>query len=216
MIKENTRKILNILIVALTVTGTIIMFQNRPSATGLTASGFHNLKFFTVLSNELAGLTALVQLIFDIRKTKTVKPLFYLKLMSAAATGITFLVVIGFLGPLYGHSKMYQGSNLCFHLLVPLLCMAEFMLYDHDGLLTFKSTLTAMLPPIVYGLAYIINILTNGIGAWPESNDWYGFLNWGPAAGAVIFIAVILFTWGISLLLMLFNRLAGKRTRPGK
>ena len=214
MIKENTRKILNILIVALTIIGTIVMFQNRASATGLTASGFRNLKFFTVLSNELAGLTALAQLIFDIRKTKTVKPLFYLKLMSAAATGITFLVVIGFLGPLYGHSNMYQGSNLYFHLLVPLLCMAEFMLYDHDGLLTFKSTLTAMLPPIVYGLAYIINILINGIVVWPESNDWYGFLNWGPVVGAVIFIAVILFTWGLSLLLSLCNRLAGKRTRP--
>ena len=36
--------ILNIIIIALGVIGTIIMLQNRPSETGLTASGAENLR----------------------------------------------------------------------------------------------------------------------------------------------------------------------------
>lgn len=201
---ENTEKhvkpriILNLVITILVIVGVIVMINSKSNATGLTDSGWANLKFYTVLSNIFAGIIALCQLISDIRKKGY---LTVLKLTSATAVALTFIVVAGFFGPLYGWLKLYQGSNLFFHLIVPVLCVIEFIICSEGKRITLKHRLIASLSTVVYGLAYLVNILINGVGTWPESNDWYGFLNWGYAAGLIIFAGIIIVSFGIASLL---------------
>ena len=186
---------MNIVIVLLVITGVIIMINSKASATGLTESGWANLKFYTVLSNVFAGMVDLAQIIMDLTGRRYLK---VLKLSSAAAVALTFLVIAGFFGPLYGWLKLYQGSNLLFHLIVPVLCVIEFIFSGDDTELGMRHCIIASLSTVIYGFAYLINILINGKGVWPESNDWYGFLNWGFGTGLVIFAGIIAVNFGIA------------------
>ncbi|MCR5595440.1 MAG: hypothetical protein K6G12_06305 [Lachnospiraceae bacterium] len=186
------------MIIVLTIIGVIVMVFNKVSATGLTATGFENLKFYTVLSNVFSGIVAVVQSFFD-RQNK--RYLSTLKLTAASAVSLTLIVVGGFFGPLYGWSNFYHGSNIFFHLIVPLLCMAEYLAARHEHKTGLKQCIIASSTTTVYGIAYVVNIAVNGIGTWPESNDWYGFLNWGYAMGAVIFAGIVFVNFLIACLL---------------
>lgn len=81
----------------------------------------------------------------------------------------------------------------------------------------FKYTVLSGLPALVYGAFYLANVLINGIGKWPDTNDWYGFLNWGYPVGIVIFAAIVLMDFGMAVLLrglnILINRGAQNDTR---
>lgn len=188
--------ILNILIIIEAVIGTVLMLFFRDGDALLASSGVENLKYFTVLSNEFCGLVAVWALIRTVRRKA---PPMLLKLTAAAAVGLTFLTVAGFLGPLYGHRFMYKNANLFFHLILPLTAMAEYVLLPAPkGGVPFKWTFVTMIPVFLYGTVYLMNILVNGTGVWPHTNDFYGFMNWGLAAGLVIFAGIMLAVWGIA------------------
>ena len=203
--------ILNLIIIALGVIGTIIMLQDRPSETGLTASGAENLKYFTVLSNEFCGIVSIIWLVLYIcdwsqGTVKVRRWMTVLKYMAVTAVGLTFLVIAAFLGPIYGHAMLYKNSNLYFHLLLPVVAMIEFAFFDTgERKLPFKNTFLTVIPTLVYGMAYLVNLLVNGVGEWPDTNDWYGFVNWGLPVGLGIFAGIIVATWGIACVLRLVN-----------
>ncbi len=199
--------ILNICIVIFTGIGTYLMWVNTDSDAGLMSSGFANLKYFTVLSNLFCGIVAVIYLIFRLRsKELSILP----KLMAASATGLTFLIIAAFLQPLYPDLNLYERGNLYFHLIVPLLSMAEFFIIKTREKIPFKYTLYSAALALAYGTYYLVNILINGIGEWPDTNDWYGFLNWGFPIGIAIFAFVVLMDFGIACLLRSMNNLIGK------
>jgi hypothetical protein len=205
MNRERNRRIafiLNLLVIAFAVTGTILMLFFRGNDEELLADGIENYKYFTVLSNELCGIISVVSLVCSLRGRR--QPMLA-KLMAAAAVGLTFLVIIGFLGPLYGLLKMYRSANFFFHLILPLTAMAEFVLCPGDAAepvtIPFWWTFLTMIPVAVYGAFYLGNCLINGIGEWPHTNDFYGFLNWGLPVGLVIFAGIMLAIWGIACVL---------------
>ncbi|MBO4749602.1 MAG: hypothetical protein J5546_04740 [Lachnospiraceae bacterium] len=192
---------LNILMVICLVIGLVIMVMRNGTDKELVASkGLENLKFYTVLSNIFCGGVAAV---FLLLRGKTKGWLVTLKLAAAASVAVTFLVVAGFLGPLYGHRYMYLGSNFFFHLTLPLLGMIEFCLLEET--ISFKKTLLASVPTVIYGFVYLMNILINGKGEWPNTNDWYGFFNWGLGVALIIYAAIVLISWGIACLLRFIN-----------
>lgn len=197
----------NICIVIFTGIGTYLMWSNTDSGSGLMASGFANLKYFTVLSNLFCGAVALIRLIFFALSAKfSVLP----KLMAASATGLTFLIIAAFLQPLYPELNLYERGNLYFHLIVPLFVMAEFLIIKTREKIPFKYTLYSAALALAYGTYYLVNILINGIGEWPDTNDWYGFLNWGFPIGIAIFAFVVLMDFGIACLLRFLNNLINK------
>lgn len=205
MNRERNRRIafiLNLLVIAFAVTGTILMLFFRGNDEELLADGIENYKYFTVLSNEICGIIAVVSLVCSLRGRR--QPMLA-KLLAAAAVGLTFLVIIGFLGPLYGLLKMYRGANFFFHLILPLTAMAEFVLCPGDAAepvtIPFWWTFLTMIPVAVYGAFYLGNCLINGFGEWPHTNDFYGFLNWGLPVGLVIFAGIMLAIWGIACVL---------------
>ena len=207
--ERRIRIISDLIIVGLMLTGLVLMLTNKDSGTGLTADGIENLKFYTVLSNLFCGITALVCLIYRAvtRKDELPSVLLFLKLASAAAVGLTFLVIAAFLGPIYGHLLLYRGSNLVFHLLEPLAGMADLCtIRTSPQKIPFWWTLAASIPTVIYGGTYLINILINGVGTWPEGNDWYGFLNWGMPVGIGIFAGITVSTFVMALILRAINK----------
>jgi len=207
MKNENTKKkikfCIEVLIVVLTAIGSAIMFTNTDTTTGLTDAGLSNLKYFTVLSNLFCGIVYFVDLILYLTVKKNVH--FMLKYFVVSAVGLTFAVVAFFLQPLYFGMNLYKDGNLFFHLLVPVTAMIEFMFFEgENGKIPFNNTLIPAVFTLVYGAIYLVNNLINGTGTWPDTNDWYGFLNWGLFVGILIFAAVVLLNWGIACLLRFF------------
>ena len=179
--------IIDTLIVICVAYGTWLMLTRGDDGTGLISSGLENLKYYTVLSNLFCGIVALAELVAHIsRKSKF--DFTMLKFMAATVTGLTAVIIAAFLQPTYPNLNMYQGSNLWFHLIVPVIAVAECVFTsDAAAMLSFGRTMLTMIPSAVYGLFYALNILFRGIGTWPDTNDWYGFLNWGWTIGIVIF-----------------------------
>lgn len=203
--------ILNILVIAFAVIGTVLMLFPYSENEEFLTHGFGNLKYFTVLSNECCGIIAVVCLVCTLHGCR--QPMLA-KFLAAAAVGLTFLTIVAFLGPMYGFLRMFRGANFFFHLILPLTAMAEFVVYvegpadaaDENGEaavaafseVPFRWTLYSMIPVAVYGSVYLGNCLINGVGQWPHSNDFYGFLNWGLPIGLVIFGVIMLAIWGIA------------------
>ncbi|MCR5291958.1 MAG: hypothetical protein K6E28_03585 [Eubacterium sp.] len=204
--------ILNFIIVVFGIIGTFIMFTFKGSGTGLTSSGIQNFKFFTVLSNELCVLIALAYIVFRFMKKSFPVAL---KLMATAAVGLTFIVVAAFLAPIYPDLNLYEGGNLWFHLIIPLTSMIEFLILENpdDKKIPFRYTFYSASFALIYGLGYLINILINGVGQWPDTNDWYGFLNWGYPIGICIFAFIVFMNWLIAVILRILNIVVSKRLK---
>lgn len=119
-----------------------------------------------------------------------------LKYAATVSVGITFLTVVVFLGPLYGYPEMFSGPNLWLHLVVPVAALVESFLLCKT-VFSARDNVLALVPVVIYGTGYILNNVINGIGEWPDTNDWYSFLLWGYPVGIVIFVVICLVGWAI-------------------
>ena len=196
-------RIFNLAIFGMTVLGYLISVI-FPQENRLPSKGLMGLRYFTTLSNFFAGAVALIVLIYLIRnKEKIGLPvaLARLKLMSAAAVMVTFLVVIAFLGPVYGFEKLYAGSNFFYHLVIPLAALVDYCFAEKIEKNPFRDTLFAAIPVLLYGTVYLSNIAINGVGVWPDTNDWYGFTTWGIPMSFVIFGMITLISWIMAVIM---------------
>ncbi len=195
--REKISDALNVIIICLAGAGVGRMIDHKDDAGVLMASGLENLKYFTVLSNIFCLIVAIIFIVLSLMRKKC--PII-LKLISVSGVALTFAIVAFFLAPMYPDLNMYEGTNRFFHLIVPIVAMIEFIMYEQERKMPFKYTFFAAIPSLIYGNFYLANCLINGIGEWPETNDWYGFLNWGYPVGMVIFAGVVLANWGIACL----------------
>ncbi|MBQ6441983.1 MAG: hypothetical protein IJJ13_05260 [Lachnospiraceae bacterium] len=210
MKRSNTAAItFNAAIFGMTVFGYLISVffpqQNR-----LPATGALGLRYFTTLSNFFAGAVALITLIYLIRhREKTGLPvaLARLKLISASSVMVTFFVVVAFLGPVYGFEKLYAGSNFFFHLVIPLAAMADYCFAEKVENNPFRDTAFATIPVLLYGAGYLTNIAINGVGVWPDTNDWYGFTTWGMPMAFVIFGGITFISWIMAVIMRGIHRI---------
>ena len=199
--------ILNLIIVIFTVTGIILMLTSEAEEGALQSSGIENFKFYTVLTNVFCGIIASVFLVFKILKKDTEK-IRALKLAAVVGVAITFAVVAFMFGPLYGFLQFYKRGNLYFHLLLPVTAMIEFIVVRRKKM-PFRYAVYAAVPTLIYAIGYLLNILINGIGgAWPDTNDFYGFLNWGWPVGIAIFTGIPLTAFGVACI---FRAISNKR-----
>ena len=209
--RKKTVVILNVILIILMSIGLFLMFskhaQRSPEA--FIERGFRNFRYFTILSNVYSGLVAIAYVVLLICKGKAKDGtlMSILKLTSSAAVGVTFTVVIIFLGPLYGFGRMYAGSNLIFHLIMPLAAMAEFVIFPafesgKENAFSFKKCLYAGIPVVLYGTGYLINNIVSGTnGSGQNPNDFYGFLRWGYPVGILIFVVIVFIAVGIACFL---------------
>lgn len=206
--------IFNIAIFGMTVFGYLISVF-FPQHNRLDVSGLSGLRFFTTLSNFFAGAVALIVLIYLIRNKEDMSlpvGLARLKLMSASAVMVTFLVVVAFLGPVYGFDKLYAGSNFFFHLVIPLAAFVDYCFVEKSEKNPFRDTAFAIIPVLLYGVFYLTNIAINGVGEWPDTNDWYGFTTWGMPMAFVIFGVITLISWILAVVMRAIHQLLRQRT----
>lgn len=207
--RQTSEILFNLVIVILAVTGIILMLTSEAEEGALQSSGLENFKFYTVLSNVFCGIVALINFIFIFAKKGTDK-MAALKLAAVCGVAITFAVVAFMFGPLYGFPNFYKRGNLFFHLLLPVTAMAEFIFVKRKKI-PFKYTVFAAIPTLLYAIGYLLNILINGIGGpWPDTNDFYGFLNWGWPAGICIFTGIPLMAFAVACLFRLISNKRGE------
>jgi len=204
MDRNKLRKLVNFFLVIAVVGSWISIFV---SASGtLMQNGINSLKYFTVLSNLFEGAASIVWLVSSGKNGGRASSLAErLKYIAAAAVGLTCAVVLTFLGPLYGYPAMFAGGSLFMHLLTPLIAIAE-IIFLSDVEYTRKDNRLVMLSPIIYGVFYLGNNLINGIGEWPDTNDWYLFLAWGYPVGILIFAVICVVTWLLGLMMRKLHR----------
>ena len=196
----------------------VLRFSENGAPVGLADGSLELLKYFTVLSNLLLGIASLLyaaglQLKLCGVLRRVPRAVRILKYMAVAAVGLTFATVLCFIGPRTGFRGSYKGANLWYHLILPLLAMLDYLLWDREGKLRFKHTFLCLILPVAYGACYLGNLIKNGYGGHGHPNDWYGFAEPGPAGVPLVIAGLILASWLIGLLLSL-PRL--RRVRKGE
>lgn len=209
--------VFNILIFALMVIASIIMFTGfkfMEAEPLLESTKIGMLKFFTVDSNILMGI---VSLIFAINQIKILKgkkeeistKLIVFKMASTVAVGVTFVTVIGYLGPISkgGIPSLLKNSNLFLHLIIPVLSMLDFAFFERTSKIKFRYTLYGILPTLVYGVLYVINLLIHmENGKVSPIYDWYWFVQGGMWQAAIVIPIMLLMTYIITIILWRINK----------
>ena len=203
MNRNRIRKSIN-LFLAITVFGSWAALFISASGT-LMHNGINSLKYFTTLSNLFEGIASVVWLDSVRKYGKASDYAELLKYIAAASVGLTCVTVMVFLGPLYGYPEMLKGPSFFLHLLTPVVAIAE-MIFLADTGFTRKDNRLVVIPPLVYGIVYLGNIALNGIGEWPDTNDWYLFLTWGFPVGILIFAVICAVTWLLGLAMRKLHR----------
>ncbi len=191
---------LNIFIGIMSFASWIYMTFFSKSGSELASNGWESLKYFTVLSNLLNGFVCLLYSYKTLHHSESVM-LKKLKLVATSCIGLTFVTVFVFLGPLFGYDKMFQGANFWMHLILPILSFISFIVLERGIHLSFQNTYLIFIPVGIYEIVYLTNNLVNGIGVWPDTNDFYGFLTWGYGIGLLIAVIILFATWMISVIL---------------
>ena len=208
--------IINIIIVLMVVIASIIMFTGYKFMDGeilLESSKLGMFKFFTVDSNLFMGIVSILFVIEEIRLLKgeidsIPTSIYILKLMATTGVTLTFLVVFIYLTPLTGSLYlMITNSNLFFHLLIPILSIITFILFEKTNKIEYKYSFYGLIIVIIYALYYSINVLLhmeNGIIS--KEYDWYYFVQNGVWITIIIAIMILIISYTISFLLWKLNK----------
>lgn len=138
--------------------------QERKWSTDVLKQAF---RFFTVQSNTLCAVSALLMCIFPAARWA-----WTLKYVGTAAVTVTMLTVLLFLGPIYGYKRLLSGSDLFMHLINPVLALVSFCVFERRGM-GFGTAMLGMLPVVLYGALYSWKVLLTA----PERRweDFYCF-----------------------------------------
>ena len=180
-----------------------------------TAANLSAFKYYTVDSNALGGLVALVYIFYEIalakgKITRIPKLLHLFRLAATTGLTLTMLVTAFFLIPQFGENWaiLYMDNNFFFHLTVPLLSIITFIFFEPDTKdISLKDSVFGTITMLLYGIAYTINIIAHLDNGHPiKDYDWYGFLGDKLTNALIAIPAMLLITWGISLALWWGNR----------
>ncbi len=217
MSKYKISLILNIIIVIMVIGASIMMFNGfrfMPGEIILESNKLGMFKFFTVDSNLFMGIISLLFAIFEIRLLKgNIKEIprymYILKLMATTSVTLTFIVVFAYLGPLVGNiCLMILNSNLFFHLLVPVFSMITFLFFERNNKMLFKYSFYGLIPVIMYGLYYLINVLVHmDNGVVSPVYDFYYFVQNGVWTAIIVVPIMFIISYLISLFLWKFNKI---------
>ena len=206
---------LNCLIFLMAAIGFIfaLVGVNMTGATN-TDSGIIILRMFTVQSNLLMGLAALIMLVFEFGfasgKIGEIPPAVYaIKLALTSGVTLTFFVVLIFLAPNVkeGYFSVFTNTNLFYHLMLPVISIISFLFFENTKTIKFSQTIWGLAHLILYMVFYLVNgFMHVKKGVVEEIYDWYGFLRleiWSIPISAVTLIAMC---YGITCLLWRANK----------
>ena len=205
--------ILNIIIVLLVLLGSIFMFTGfrfmPASDLVLQTSKLGMFKYYTVDSNILVGIVSLFLIIYEYKLInkkidKIPKKIYLLKFMGTAGITLTFLTTLLFLAPQYGFYAMYNNTNLLFHLIVPLLSLISYIVFEkYDN--KYKYSVLGIVPMFIYSIFYTVNIIIH-LDEGTMKYDIYGFLKGDINNAYIVLPSIYLVSLLISVVLIFLNR----------
>ena len=209
--------ILNSIIVVFVLFATICMscgFEFMGHTTSLTAEGINVLQFYTVQSNLIMGIMAAVYVVYDIliiigKIDAIPAAVRLLKLTSTVGVSVTLLTVVLYLTPITGENAatLYMNANLFFHLLVPLLSIVTWLVFERGDNIRFRWLWICILPTLIYGIFYAINAFSHTVeGKVPYRYDWYGFVQGGVGMTILVFACMLAFVYGVTYVLWAINK----------
>ena len=210
--------VLNIMIFILVIISLIIMFTGYKftfvKEPVLDTTKFGIFKFFTIDSNLLMGVVAIIMAHQErkiINGDKKIIPSYYylLKLVSTTAVSLTLIVVVLYLGRITegGLISLLQNGNMFLHLIIPLLSITAFTIFERTNKIKFSYIVCSIIPVLLYGIYYVINVvvhLENGV-VLPKY-DWYYFLQKGINSAYFVAFIILLMTYIIGMILWIINR----------
>ncbi len=177
----------------------------------LDGPNLESLKYYTVDSNILMGVAALVSAVAQQRVLKgkaASVPLSVqlLKLAGTVSVTLTMLVTVFFLGPtigrVYGFFSLFAHSSLFLHLINPVASVLVFLLFERSKGIPLRRTPVAVLPTFLYGIYYVALTLRHVAGDKIEAGyDWYGFFAFGINLWGLVVTVILLLTYGITFAL---------------
>lgn len=205
--------ILNIIIVLLVLLGSIFMFTGfrfmPASDLVLQTSKLGMFKYYTVDSNILVGIVSLILIIYEYKLInkkidKIPKKIYLLKFMGTAGITLTFLTTLLFLAPQYGFYAMYNNTNLLFHLIVPLLSLISYIVFEkYDN--KYKYSVLGIVPMFIYSIFYTVNVIIH-LDEGTMKYDIYGFLKGDINNAYIVLPSIYLVSLLISVVLIFLNR----------
>lgn len=141
--------------------------------------------YFTIQSNIWIGVLCLgcaVVQIVELALKKRIFPdwLHTVKLVFTVAITLTCVVFCAMIAPFM--KNIWSAANILTHVVVPILAIADFFLFDRCGKHTYKKALFATIPPLYYLFFSLIGYFANwNFGG--GKNYPYAFLNYGGSAG---------------------------------
>lgn len=217
--------IINILITSLTLMSSIFMFtgfkfMNGPEPS-LDSAKIGMLKYFTVQSNLFMGI---VSALFSFKEIQLLKgklghislKTYILKLMATTSVSLTFFVVFAYLGPIskYGIKSLLMNSNLFFHLIIPVLSMINFIVFEGKKEIQFQKTFYVIIPTILYEIYYLINVLLHmENGTVSTIYDWYWFVQNGVWTAVIVAPMMIIITYIIGCIIWKLNEFLNKKCK---
>ncbi len=207
--------ILNICLFALEVFA-IAWMMSGLSAGVLSAGRLSTLKYFTVDSNILMGISALIAAVdrgkvLRGKQDEVSAGIYVVKLVGTVGVTLTMLVTIFFLeptmGPVYGFFSLFEKSNFFLHLVNPVLAIIVFLRFEKSMKIAFRHTFTAVIPVVLYGIYYVsetVRHMEDGVIA--KGYDWYGFFFLGIKSAFIVLPILVIITWLISAVLWKLNK----------
>jgi hypothetical protein len=183
------------------------------------------LRFFTVLSNLLCVVYFAVDIAYIINNKGAESPVWLpaLKGITTMAITVTLLVAHFVLGMRFTMANSLSMTLIIMHYAVPILTIADWLLFDPKGLMTFRSPLLWAIGPLCYfAYAMIAARIGNGIGDG-SSRYPYPFmdvdqLGWGTVLLAVL--AMTAFFIGLGYIWVLIDKglakAASRKTKAGR
>ena len=180
----------------------IVLLYFRKDGVWDIENGLKQFRFFTVLSNCLSGIAALLMAIGQIRGDVS-QFVFMMKYLGTVSVTLTFLTVLLFLGPTQGGyvKWFFDGDFFYTHLIGPLLALLSFCLLARRKM-SFGSAMMGLLPMLLYGAVYLYKVMFA-----PENRRWEDFYGFNKAGKWPI--ACVGMVAGASLICVLFWRVCG-------
>ena len=220
--RQKAALVLNAIIIAFTVFATIslvIGFKFMQDITVLSEKNFKSFRYFTIQSNLLAAIVAIIYVIYKCRPVgkkseKLPTWLYFLKLASADAVAFTMFVTVFYLAPTSskGYFSLFMNSNLFMHFLTPLLCIISFVCFESAEKAPFKFSFAGVIPMALYASFYTPNVLLHLKDGKPDPvYDWYGFLAFGLNTIWIVIPLLVFIAWLLALgLWAMNNKIASK------
>lgn len=175
------KKVLSFLIkLALVGIGTAGIISTYISAGFM--SGNTTLLYFTIQSNITIITITFVFLINSLlvllgKKSFINQPLLYIKFCFTVAITLTFIVFVTLLAPIVGLNYFLSFNNFSLHIIVPILAILDFFLFDYEIKITKKTFLIGTFMPIYYFIFYLIG-RTRGFKYIDGADAPYFFLDY--------------------------------------